>query len=137
MNLQKWLDKGEIQSVKVGSEDLKNLLDLVDRDLKDAQVEAISVDRRFASAYGAALNLANFIIRNKGYRVIGQRGHHRTTFLVAAEILGKQSIKYLDYFDICRRKRNKVDYDFVDVVSKDEVDELIQAVLDFKKIVIK
>jgi hypothetical protein len=134
-NLKSWLDKGEIQRVRVGVRDLENLLALVERDLNDAQVEAVSADRRFASAYGAALNLANYVIRKEGYRVVGQRGHHRTTFLVTAQILGKASGLYVEYFDLCRRKRNKVDYDFVDVVSETEVKELIERVIEFGEFV--
>ena len=134
-NLKPWVDKGEIRSVRVGPKDLQNLLALVGRDLSDAQVVAVSADRRFASAYAAALNLASYVIRQEGYRVVGQRGHHRITFIVAGKILGHLATPFLDFFDLCRRKRNQVDYDFADVVSETEVKELIESVFKFKEIV--
>lgn len=136
INLKPWLEKGEIQKVTVGAKDLENLLALVLRDLNDAKIKAVSADRRFASAYGAALNLANFAIRKEGYRVVGQRGHHRTTFLVAGHILGSRVESYMEYFDLCRRKRNKVDYDLVDVVTETEVKELLERVMEFQEIIL-
>lgn len=132
-NLKPWLDKGEIQSVKVSAKDLENLLALVKRDLADAQVDAVSADRRYANAYGAALNLASYAIRKQGYRVVGQRGHHRTTFIVVGKILGTWSQAYMDFFDLCRRKRNQVDYDFAHTTSETEVKDLIEQVLEFQK----
>lgn len=132
MSLQPWLNNGDIQKVVVTDKSLGNLLKLIERDLKDCQVKGVSADRRYATAYGAALNLANLVIRKEGYRVTGRIGHHKTTFDVASEILGAKAKKYIDFFDLCRRKRNKVDYDLADFVSETEVDELIDAVNEFK-----
>lgn len=137
MNLKPWLDKGDLQKVAVTEKSLQDLLQLIERDLKDCQIEELSDDRRFATGYGAALNLANYTIRNQGYRVSGKVGHHKITFDVAIEILGDESSDYINYFDLCRRKRNKVDYDFANVVSATEVEELISTVKRFKKFVVK
>ncbi len=111
---------------------MDGLQKIVDRDIRDAQVEALSADRRFAVAYNAALNLASYVIRKNGYRVAAKVGHHRVTFLVAGDILGRQSRKHLDYFDVCRRKRNRLDYDATGVATETEVSELIQKVVEFK-----
>lgn len=135
MNLRPWLDNGDLRTVTVTEKSLRDLKRLIERDLADCQIEELSDDRRFATAYGAALNLASFIIRKQGHRVSGKVGHHKITFDVAGEILGPESSEYIDYFDLCRRKRNKVDYDFADVVSETEVEEMIEVVKRFKKIV--
>ena len=111
---------------------MTDLAKLVDRDLKDAQVASISADRRFAIAYNAALNLANYVIRKNGYRVAAKVGHHRITFLVAGEALGRAVKNHLDYFDLCRRKRNKVDYDLAGVATDRDVADLIRQVMEFK-----
>lgn len=132
-----WLEKGDIQKVIVTETSLRELARIIERDLEDCQIESLSLDRRFATAYGAALNIANYTIRKKGFRVSGKVGHHKITFDVASEILGKRVSNLMDYFDVCRRKRNKVDYDYADVVSQTEVDELIEVVKQFKKIVIQ
>lgn len=132
MNWKHWLDKGDIQKVHVNRKSLADLANLVDRDLNDAQVASLSADRRFAIAYNAALNLANYVIRKNGYRVAAKVGHHRVTFLVAGEALGKATKSHLDYFDLCRRKRNKVDYDLAGVATDKDVADLIKQVMDFK-----
>lgn len=135
LNLKKWLSSGDLQEVVVTDQSLGDLLRLIERDLKDSQIKGLSADRRFATAYGAALNLASYVIRKKGYRVSGKVGHHKITFDAAEEILGKDASKFVEYFDLCRRKRNKVDYDLADVVSETEVNELIEMVEQFKELV--
>lgn len=136
MSLKRWANNGDLQPVAVTDNSLKDLLKLIERDLKDCQIEALSADRRFATAYGAALNLASYVIRKNGYRVSGKIGHHKITFDVANEIMGNESTRFFDFFDLCRRKRNKVDYDIADIVSETEVRELIEMVKEFQKIVI-
>lgn len=132
MNFKPWLDKGDIQKVRVTRKTLDDLEKLVERDIKDSQVKFLSADRRSATAFNAALNLANYRIRKNGYRVAAKAGHHRITFSIAGEILGKKARKHLDYYDVCRRKRNKLDYDLAGVVSESEVAELIEEVMEFK-----
>lgn len=132
MNWKRWLDKGDIQKVHVTPKSLADLSNVVSRDLRDAQVTSLSADRRFAIAYNAALNLASYVIRKNGYRVAAKVGHHRTAFLIAGEVLGRTAKSHLDYFDLCRRKRNKVEYDLAGVVTDRDVDELIRQVSDFK-----
>src|SRR5436190_578293 len=50
---------------------------LVARDLADATVAGLSADRRFATAYNAALQAANMAIACTGYRVTAKTGHHK------------------------------------------------------------
>lgn len=135
MNLTEWIKAGDLQKVEVTESTLKDILRLIERDLKDAQLEGLSEDRRFATAYGAALNLASYVIRTQGYRVTGKIGHHKITFDVAAAILGKKSQDLIDFFDLCRRKRNKLDYDAADIVSETEVIELIKNTMLFRKLI--
>lgn len=137
MNFKPWLDKGLLQKIEVTEKTLDDLLKIAERDLTDSQIEALSTDRRFATAYGAALNLVNYVIRKQGYKVPSKSGHHQITFEVAAEILDGEVSKLLKFFDLCRRKRNKVDYDFANVVSETEVAELLKSVKEFKKFIIK
>jgi hypothetical protein len=132
VNWKQWIDKGDLQKVHVNRRSLADLSNLVDRDLNDAQVASLSADRRFAIAYNAALNLANYVIRKNGYRVAAKVGHHRVTFLIAGEALGRTAKKHLDYFDVCRRKRNKVDYDLAGGATDKDVAELIEQVMEFK-----
>lgn len=133
--LQKWLDRREIQKVESSDASLKDLRKVIERDLNDARVTQLSPDRRFATAYGAALNLASLVLRLHGYRVSAKTGHHRMAFEAASTLLGRKANEFHDYFDLCRRKRNKVDYDVADIVSEKEVDELLSMTLRFKKFI--
>ncbi len=64
LNWQKWLDKGDIQKVTVTEKSLNGLKNLIERDLKDSQVIGLSLDRRFATAYSAALAQKLRILQN-------------------------------------------------------------------------
>lgn len=136
MKLKKYLDRGLIQEVEISHESLATLYAVVERDLKDAQIREVSADRRFATAYSAGLTLASYAIRCQGYRVTGKGGHHMTTLQVAEKIIGPESKEHLRFLDLCRRKRNKLDYDLADIVSQVEVSELIKSVKKFQKLVI-
>ena len=72
------------------------------------------------------------MIRRNGYRVAAKVGHHRITFLVAGEVLGRTAKNHLGYFDLCRRKRNKVDYDLAGIATDKDVAELIKKVMEFR-----
>ncbi len=137
MGLDRWLKKGLIQKVEVDPETLSGLLLLAERDLIDSQLEGLSSDRKFATAYSAALSLATYVIRKQGYRVKSKTGHHQITFEIAGELLDESVESLIGYFDLCRRKRHKVDYDFVNVVSEAEVSDLIKKVKDFRRLLSK
>lgn len=93
--------------------------------MDDASYGGLSLDRRFATLYNAALAMATVILYCKGYQSCG-RGHHFTTFQSLKIILGKTEAETADYFDSCRIKRNSVDYDLAGIVSEKEFNELAQ-----------
>jgi len=70
---------------------------VVERDLADASLDALSTDRRFAIAYEAALRLATLTLYCNGYETYGA-GHHRTTFQALKETMGDEGQGYADYF---------------------------------------
>jgi hypothetical protein len=125
------LESGRVKRHTTSLQEISDLRDIVERDLKDAGVEIISADRRFATAYNAVLQLAKMVIACAGYRVSGL-GHHQTTFEVLELAMGPQIGKLVAYFDTCRRKRNQVDYDFAMVTSDTEVQELLANAEEFK-----
>jgi uncharacterized protein (UPF0332 family) len=110
---------------------------LVSRDLKDAGIEGLSADRRFATAYNAVLQLSKMAIACAGYRVAAGSGHHQKTFDAVKIALGTTAENLADYFETCRRKRNKIDYDAAEVVTETEADELLEKALEFKDLVEK
>lgn len=132
-----WQDLLNAQRVRVhitGPEEIYNLRAVVERDLKDAKLGALSDDRRFATAYNAVLQLTKIVIACEGYRVVGL-GHHQITFQ-ALEIAMGPSINALSaYFDLCRRRRNQVDYDMANVATEAEVSLLVQKAEEFRHLV--
>jgi len=125
---------GRVKRHTTSRQEISDLRDVVARDLKDAHVEMISADRRFATAYNAVLQLAKMVIACSGYRVSGI-GHHQTTFEALELAIGPKIGKLVAYFDTCRRKRNQVDYDFALVASDTEVEELLSNAEEFRTVV--
>ena len=95
-------------------------------------MQALSADRRFATAYNAVLQLAKMAIACSGYRISGP-GHHYTSFEALELAMGSPVSESVAYFDACRRKRNQVDYDCADVISDGEAEELLSNAKDFQK----
>ncbi len=110
---------------QTSAQELDDLRAVVRRDLADAALEMLSDDRRFATAYNAALQTAKMLLACAGYRTSGT-GHHQTTFAVITLILGETAAPQSVFFDACRRKRNMVDYDLSGVISQAEMLALIE-----------
>jgi len=130
MSLNSLLKTGKLRKHKTSSQELSDLFEVVRRDMKDASIKELSADRRFATAYNAALQLTMILMHAGGYRASSQ-GHHRTAFEFLATVEKKRFEKLARYFDLCRKKRNITDYDRAQVVSMREVAELIEEVKGF------
>jgi hypothetical protein len=138
MNLERLQNENKLSKHITSNQEINNLLKLVERDIKDAQIEALSSDRRFITAYNAALQLATCVLYVSGYRTKPSRGgHHWITFSVLPDIMNDSIKEYADYFEVCRVKRNISDYENVDEISQSESVELIMEVIKFKQIVLR
>ena len=104
---------------------------LVARDLADAGIAGLSADRRFATAYNAALQGATMAIACAGYRVTAKTGHHKIMFYSANLALSSHASKYADYFETCRRKRNVIDYTRSHVATETEATEIVAKATEF------
>jgi len=131
MTLKECLEKGFIKKQATSKEEIKNLLGIVERDLTDSALE-VTEDWKFGIAYNAALKLATILLRSSGYRTSGL-GHHGNTIALIPVILGKHKKDDADYLDACRKKRNILEYDYVGCVTENEVVELREFVIEFKK----
>jgi uncharacterized protein (UPF0332 family) len=105
---------------------------LIYRDIQDAQVVAVSDDRRFATAYNAALQISKMVIACSGYRPPkGSSAHHDSFETVKAAIPTSEIEDLCDYFDICRRKRHNIDYDGSEIVTHTETEEIISKTKEY------
>lgn len=109
---------------------------LIARDLADAAISALSEDRRFATAYNAALQSAAMVLACAGYRVSARAGHHKVSLQSAASALGgAEAARFAAYFDRCRMKRNVIDYLSASVATTTEAKELLREARDFYSLV--
>jgi hypothetical protein len=132
MSWQKLLASKRAKTHKTSKQEIDGLRAVVERDLEDANVEGLSDDRRFATAYNAVLQLATMAIACAGYRVSAKQGHHENTFVALELALGQPAAKFAKYFNTCRKKRNTVDYNLADVVTETELKELLEKAHEFK-----
>ena len=130
--LQRWLDTGDLRRHRTSRREIADLLAVAERDLSDAKVAALSLDRRFATAYSGALQLATIILAASGFRAVAQRGHHVVTWQALPELMGVSMRETAVYFDSCRALRNRSDYDRTGVVSAAEVDEVLREAEAFR-----
>jgi hypothetical protein len=137
MSWKQLLAKGNVKAHQTSRQELDNIRALIARDLTDAALAGLSADRRFATAYNAALQAGKIAIACVGYRVSARSGHHAVTFEAARLAIGSEAVSLTDYFDVCRRKRNIIDYDNSWVTTETEADELLKKASDFLCIVEK
>ena len=104
MTWKSLLANKEAQKHKTSKKELDNMRALIARDRADASLAGLSADRRFATAYNAALRAANIPIACAGYRIVSKVGHYRVSLESTKRVLGKTAHKYADYFETCRGK---------------------------------
>ena len=137
MSWKKLLAENKIHTHSTSKNELDALRALIARDLADASVKELSDDRRFATAYNAALQAAKMAVASAGYRLAATPGHHRLTLEAARLALGPVAARSLGFFDGCRRKRNVIDYDRTLVVTRTEAEEIVAEAQAFLELVEK
>src|SRR6202158_3058010 len=135
MSWKKLQAESKVHAHKTSKKELDELRALVARDLEDAAIQELSADRRFATAYNAALQTAKMAIACAGYRLASTQGHHRMTFDAARLALGASAARSLDFFAACRRKRNVIDYDQASVATNSEAAEVLTEAAAFLELV--
>jgi len=135
MSWRELLDRKDVQRHKTSKHELDDLRRLIARDLADAALDGLSADRSFATAYNAARQTVSMAVACAGYRVTGRTGHHRISLECAQLALGSAATAYVDYFEICRRKRNAIDYSHSQVATASEAKEMLSKARDFFQLV--
>ena len=124
MSLKDWYHNGWIRKHSTSSQEIRNLIDIVNRDILDAENTDLSPDWRFGIAYNAALKLCTILLYAEGYRVERSLAHYRTIQALVL-ILGPQKQHDVHYLDTCRTKRNTLEYDYIGSTTHTDADELI------------
>ena len=122
MSLPDWQKNGWLTAHKSGANEVRDLLGVLDRDLKDSAVDDISTDARLGMAYNAALKAGTIALAAAGYRASRDQPHYRVIQSLSLTIgASAAEIATLDAF---RKKRNVSDYDRAGTTSEAEVAEL-------------
>jgi hypothetical protein len=124
MSLEDWLNEGRLRTHKTSKNELSQFLIIFERDMADAHVDGISVDRKFTTAYNAALTLSLAALAASGYRPAGE-GHHYWAIQSLAFTLQLDD-ETIEKFNKFRRKRNITDYERSGSVSEKEVSEMLE-----------
>lgn len=135
MSLADWAKNGWLRAHKPTKEEVANLLEIVERDLRDTSATGLSDDWKFGIAYNAALKLCTILLHSSGYRPEKILAHYRTLQSLPL-ILGNKHRSNADYLDTCRKKRNETEYDFAGNISENEVQELLDFCLELKNEVV-
>ena len=125
MSLKQWKANGWLKPHQTDAQELRNLLEIADRDLQDATSKDLSNDWKFGIAYNAALKLCTMMLFDAGYMPEKNLAHYRT-LLSIEYTLGEHRKDDAIYLDACRAKRNHVEYDYVDGASLAEATELVE-----------
>jgi hypothetical protein len=90
MSWKQLLAQRKVQLHTTSKQELDGLRALIDRDFADAAIIGLSADRRFATAYNAALQTSKMVIACAGYRIVSTAGHHRLHFEATRIALGSE-----------------------------------------------
>ena len=135
MSWKQLLAQRKVHTHTTSRQELDELRAVIERDLSDASIPALSEDRRFATAYNAALQAAKMAIACAGYRVGAVPGHHAISFECAGLALGKAADPLVQFFDVSRRKRNVIDYTGAQIATSTEAAEVLQRARQFLALV--
>src|SRR6266481_1796451 len=73
MSWKKLQAESKVHAYKTSKKELDDLRAVILRDLEDAAIQELSDDRRFATAYNAALQTAKMAIACAGYQLAAHR----------------------------------------------------------------
>jgi len=135
VSLEDWLNEGHLKSYKTSRKEIEQLFAVFERDMADARVEALSVERKFESAYNAALVIARAALATSGYRTSGEGNHYWTIQSLAFTL--QMDADTINRFNKFRQKRNTSNYEMIGVVSEQEVTEMIALAQELCNLVAK
>lgn len=131
MSIDKLVEEGSIFPFRATKKEIDRAMEIARRDL--AQAEKMlneSLDWSYSIAYNAILQACRAYMFNQGYRPASSESHKST--LVFMQVSVDDSLKLtIDYFDRVRKKRHRVVYDEVGLISEKEARQLLIKAKEF------
>ena len=111
MTLANVLAIQRLQAFEASPQGVQRLLAAAERNLADAQLQALSAENRFDAAYKCILQCAMLGLWARGYRTpTSQPGHHQTTLQCLPLTMGLPG-DVIIVLDALRKQRNQNDYE--------------------------
>jgi uncharacterized protein (UPF0332 family) len=125
MAYERLLKVGRIQPYSAKTIEVRQLLDVANRDINTAQKNLEDEpDWAYTIAYNAVLQASRALMLQEGFRPRGGE-QHATVVEFVEERLGTGFSKQVRLFDQMRRKRHRVIYEVAGLISKSEADQAI------------
>jgi hypothetical protein len=125
MSLEQWRQNAWLQHSDATLPEIQQLFAVVDREIGDAAVEAVSNEGRFEHAYSAALQLCAIPLRASGYRVPKGESLHKRTIDSLRYTLGESHAETSVCLERYSRTRGRAVYEQIDVVTRQDVEDLL------------
>jgi uncharacterized protein (UPF0332 family) len=119
------LQQGRLRPYQARQQEIERLLQVAARDLTTAdKLLAEDVDWAFNIVYNAVLQAARALVLHEGFRPRGAE-QHRTIVLFCQEAFGPAHRRQVTLFDQMRRKRHRLVYEMVGLVSHQEAEQAL------------
>ena len=115
MSLSDWERNGWLTRHQTSQNEIRDLLQIVERDLYDSASKGLSADWRLNIAYNAALQVATAALAAAGYRASRDAHRYRVTQSLRETVGIDASV--VATFDAFRKKRNITGYERAGGVS--------------------
>lgn len=122
MSLADWERNGWLTAHRTSRNEIRDLLEVVDRDLADSAAEGLSADWGMNIAYNAALQAATAALAAAGYRASRDQHHYRVIQSLRETIGADNAL--VNTFDAFRKKRNVTGYERVGLVSNADANSM-------------
>jgi uncharacterized protein (UPF0332 family) len=131
MSLDKLIAEGSIHLFKATQEEINKSMEIAHRDLNQSKrILSESLDWTYSIAYNSVLQACRAYMFHQGYRPSSSESHKATLAFTQLSV-DPQLKETVDYFDRVRKKRHRVIYDEVGLVSEKEAQQLIQKATEF------
>jgi hypothetical protein len=123
VSLREWLSYGWLTEHQTTAAEVRDLFAVIERDLADSDLTALSLDWRLNIAYNAALQAATAALAACGYRAAREAHHYRVIQSLAYTIGSPKAL--ISRLDLFRKKRNLGGYERAGAISEQEAKEMI------------
>jgi uncharacterized protein (UPF0332 family) len=135
MSIDRMVGEGRIHTFQATPEEIARVMGIARRDLAGAEkIIDQSLDLSYSIAYNAVLQACRAYMFHRGYRAASAEVH-KATFEFMQLAADEPMRTTIDYFDRVRKKRHRVMYDEVGLVTEKEAQQLVAKAKEFVELV--